>query len=365
MYLKESMFDRKIKRVQNYIKQKGLEGALFVNHTHQVSDDILYYLFLHNLEYAYLFVPKEGPTTLFAIPFEVEQLASTHSGLTVLPISGSLEKNIPPLLETNRTYGIRKRVLPSCMHQAIESKAQWQDLTDVNTIMAIKGEDEIEHMRRAALITDKIYADLIKHFASFQTEKEVSNWIHKETVASGCDVAFPSIVASGAHAAMPHHHSRDSSLQDGFCVIDFGVRYKGYCSDMTRTHYIGTPNSNERSLYHRVHEAQKHALSMVSDDIKASDIADETRKKLGPDLEPLFIHSLGHGLGTQVHEYPRIGVKSDTLLAENMVITIEPGVYKKNAYGIRIEDDVVVKHGSAEMLTKSSKELIAITISGN
>lgn len=353
------MVKDKISKIQAYLAKKGLDGALFANVGHQISDDVIYYLFLQKLEYAYLYIPKSGDAVLFAIPFEVDQLAAGFPDITVLPISGSLDTMLKDHITTDAKYGARFDVLPHSLGAKL-SKGSWIDMSNLSHVMGVKNEEEIAHMKKAVAITDDIFAELTDNFSHFKREKDVSNFIHQKAVGAGCDVAFPSIVASGPNAALPHHRSADVNLHAGFCVIDFGVRYNGYCSDMTRTIFIGSPSTEEQEIYDTLLRVQRDAIQMVRSDVKASDIADKVRLSLGPELEPLFIHSLGHGLGTQVHEWPRVSTKSDVILKESMVITIEPGVYKKDAYGIRIEDDVLVTQDSAEVLTTSTKDLICV-----
>ncbi len=177
----------------------------------------------------------------------------------------------------------------------------------------------------------------------------MEKYIRSYALENDLGLAFDPIVASGSNSRNAHHDN-SGILKKGFLVLDLGFTYKGYCSDMTRTFYIGTPSEEEESQYYKVLKSQEKALEMVKASVSFQKIEEKVRDFLGDDNE-YFIHSLGHGLGVDVHEKP---FKSD-ILKTNQVITIEPGIYKKQ--GVRIEDVLIVKN-KAEILTKTPKKLI-------
>ena len=139
-----------------------------------------------------------------------------------------------------------------------------------------------------------------------------------------------------------------------------GVRYKGYCSDMTRTVYIGAASAEDEARYNHILKAQETAIAEAQAGTLVSTIAQNCRTHLGEDFERYFTHSLGHGLGTQVHEWPRVSKKEHIKLTEGMYITIEPGVYMPNTWGIRIEDDVLITADGPIVLTTTSKEFLSL-----
>ena len=223
----------------------------------------------------------------------------------------------------------------------------------------VKQAEEITLIKKACMITDTIFSRLMGRFSTFATERDIAEFIHKEIKKYGCTQSFRPIVASGTNAAHPHHRPTDSKLV-GFTVIDFGVVYKGYCSDMTRTLYVGTPNITERNRYKKVLRALEESRYAAVSGVRASVVDAVARKELGGVLNKLFIHALGHGVGKRVHEFPRISSRSNFFLKADMIITLEPGVYKEGAYGIRIEDTCRVVKGGCLPLTKSPKDLIVI-----
>ena len=233
------------------------------------------------------------------------------------------------------------------------------EFSDLSSFMkglrACKNSSEIAKIRTACKITDEIIGKFVKNFKKFKTEEEVVAFLVYETRLRGCDLAFEPIVASGVNAAVPHHVSH-GKINRGFCVVDFGVKYKGYCSDVTRTFYIGVPTASDRKLYFDLLKVQEDSINNVEVGAEIASLHNDAKKILGDK----FIHSLGHGLGIDVHEEPYVSSSTKGVLKEGMIITIEPGVYVPGKYGIRIEDDVVVTANGAKVLSKFSKELIVI-----
>ncbi len=219
----------------------------------------------------------------------------------------------------------------------------------------IKTKEEIEKIKIACKITDSIFNKIIKNF-NFKTELELSNFIYKEIKKRKCHPSFDVIVASGSNASSPHHKPTNKKLE-GFTVIDFGVIYKKYMSDMTRTIYIGNPTKDKIRLYNLLLQCQKIGIKCAVSPIKCKQIDFMSREYL-KEYKKYFIHGLGHGVGTKIHEPPRLNKKSRYYLKENMIITIEPGIYIKNKLGIRIEDTCLIKKKECYPLTKSTKNFL-------
>ena len=173
---------------------------------------------------------------------------------------------------------------------------------------------------------------------------------------------FETIVASGARSALPHGRATGIPLpRRGFLTLDFGIIHKGYCSDMTRTVFLGKPKANERSIYQAVLEAQETAVAAVAAGVRCGDVDEAARAVLRKEgLAEAFSHSTGHGVGLEIHEPPRIGAGQTAKLMPGMVVTIEPGVYLAGRFGIRIEDMVVVTRTGGQVLTPVPKALIEL-----
>ena len=199
------------------------------------------------------------------------------------------------------------------------------------------------------------------------SEKEVADKLETAIRNKGkYDLAFPIIVAFGEGAAEPHHEPReDRFLQQGDTILlDCGAKYEGWCSDVTRMFSLGEPSSDFREKYEKVLRIHEAALKQFLPEKSAVELDQFVRKELGSD-EKFFIHGLGHGVGKEVHEEPRITSRvqtsetsnSNSVLKEGMVVTCEPGLYYPDKFGIRIEDIFVVRENGPEMLSKTSREL--------
>jgi Xaa-Pro aminopeptidase len=178
-------------------------------------------------------------------------------------------------------------------------------------------------------------------------------------------MSFPTIIASGARSALPHGRASEQAIAaNGFVVCDFGVILAGYCSDQTRTVWVGTAPEDARRAYEAVREAQQAAIDAVRPGVPVGELDGAARKVLNKaGLAKQFTHSTGHGVGLEIHEAPRVAAGQREVLRPGMVITIEPGVYFPGKWGVRIEDMVVVSEGGCEVLTPTSKDFLAISSS--
>jgi Xaa-Pro aminopeptidase len=176
------------------------------------------------------------------------------------------------------------------------------------------------------------------------------------------EMSFSTIIASGARSALPHGRASEQAIPKGaFVVCDFGVILSGYCSDQTRTVWVGTVQEDARRAYEAVKEAQHAAIDAVGPGIAVGDVDAAARKVLRKaGLGRYFTHSTGHGVGLEIHEIPRVADGQKEILQPGMVITIEPGVYFPGKWGVRIEDMVVVTAGGCEVLTPTSKDFVAV-----
>jgi Xaa-Pro aminopeptidase len=230
-------------------------------------------------------------------------------------------------------------------------------------LRAIKEPAEIERLREAVELSSRLFRPLLKTIRPGVRENEVAGRLEFAARRAGAEgMSFPTIVASGARSALPHGVASSAALPDtGFVVLDYGVVYHGYCSDMTRTVHLGRASEEARSLYGAVLEAQLAAMAAVHPGASCSEVDGAARKVLKKaKLHRYFTHSTGHGVGLEIHEPPRVGAKAETELKPGMVITIEPGAYLPGRYGVRIEDMVLVTGGGFELLTPVSKALIEL-----
>jgi Xaa-Pro aminopeptidase len=221
----------------------------------------------------------------------------------------------------------------------------------------IKDEDELKVMEQAAHLGVKLFQEILPHIRSGTAEAAIAARLESGARLNGADgMSFETIVASGPRSALPHGRATTRPLpRRGFVTLDFGVILNGYCSDMTRTVFLGKPTRRERFTYDSVREAQQAAVAAVKPGVSCGEIDEAARgtlRKAG--LAQYFTHSTGHGVGLEIHEAPRIADAQQQLLLPGMVITIEPGVYVAGRFGVRIEDTVVVTQQGAHVITPAS-----------
>lgn len=234
----------------------------------------------------------------------------------------------------------------------------------VNVLRMVKDSYEIECIAKAESIGDEAFNHIIEFIEAGMTEKQVAlelEYTMKSLGASG--LSFDTIAASGPNSSLPHAQPSDRVLQDGdFLTLDFGCIYDGYCSDMTRTVYIGEePNKKQYDVYATVLKAQREALKLVKPGARCSDIDACARNIIAEaGYGDYFGHGLGHSVGLYIHEEPRCSRKCDTILEVGMTMTIEPGIYLPGEFGVRIEDLVVVTEDGYRNLAFSEKNLFLL-----
>jgi Xaa-Pro aminopeptidase len=231
----------------------------------------------------------------------------------------------------------------------------------VERLRAIKEPEEIDRIRAATQLADAAFEWVVSDGLIGRTEREVAmelEWDMRKRGASR--PSFPPIVAAGAHGALPHAQPRDVEIRRGdLVVIDWGAELDGYCSDCTRTVAAGDPSSEAEEVYALVLEAQLAGLSAVQRGTPGRDVDRVAREAIDAHGHAEhFGHGLGHGVGLDIHESPRLSQRSDDVLEAGNVVTVEPGVYLPGRFGIRIEDLVRVKDYGCEIFTTVGKELI-------
>ena len=233
----------------------------------------------------------------------------------------------------------------------------------VERLRAVKDAEEIQALRAAAELGGKLFDRALEIIRPGVREIEVAAEMEYLARTSGAqEMSFPTIIASGPRSALPHGRASPAPIPaSGFVVCDFGVILSGYCSDVTRSVYVGTPKPAARHTYKAVRRAQSAALEAVRPGVAVSAVDHAARRVLKSErLAQYFSHSTGHGLGLEIHEAPRIAAKQTDVLHAGMVITIEPGVYIPGEWGVRIEDTVLVTENGSEVLTSTSKKLITL-----
>ena len=228
----------------------------------------------------------------------------------------------------------------------------------------VKTTEEIEKIKKAVEISDTAFSEVLKIIKEGVSEKEIAGYMEYIQRKLGAeDRSFDTILASGNRSAMPHGVASDKKIEkDEFITMDFGAYYDGYVSDMTRTIYYGSNiTKRHREIYNMVLEAQLMGVNTVKPGMLSNDVDAVVRNFFNEKgYAEYFGHGLGHGIGLEIHELPYLSGMSQIELKENMIVTVEPGLYFDSWGGVRIEDDVLVTGKGCEILNKSSKELIII-----
>ncbi len=233
----------------------------------------------------------------------------------------------------------------------------------VEQLRAIKDDEEIETIREAVESSSSLFLPWLRYFEPGIHEAELAGRLEFMARRSGAEgMSFPTIVAAGERSALPHGVASGAPLPaQGFVVLDYDIVLGGYCSDMTRTVHLGRASAEARAMYAAVLEAQLAAISAVRPGVAASEVDAAARQVLKKaKLGRYFTHSTGHGVGLEIHEAPRVGAGSETVLEPGMVITIEPGAYIPGKGGVRIEDMVLVTAAGYEVLTPVRKTLLEL-----
>lgn len=231
----------------------------------------------------------------------------------------------------------------------------------IEKLRSIKEPEEILAIERAQSITDKTFSHIINYIRPGVLELELASEIDYFMKKNGAEkTAFETIVVSGIRGSLPHGTPTDKKLEVGDAItMDFGAKFMGYCSDMTRTVFLGRPDKMQEKIFNIVLEAQKTALEYIKPGLLGKAVDKKARKLIEKHgYGENFGHSLGHGVGIEVHEEPRLSKKSMVKLEPGMVVTVEPGIYIENFSGVRIEDLVVITENGCRNLTSSRKHII-------
>ena len=354
----------KIKEFQSILKGKKADFAVFYNSSMEPNPSLFYFSGYTGAG-ALIIPPSQQP--FFVVP----QMELERAKKSAIKNACLMEKKrfFESISSTLRKKGIKARniaidksnfTLNSFRHFKKQFKrVKVKDVSsDCSKLREIKTKKEAAFLRKSCSYADKLIQKAIKNFKSFRTEAEAAAFLEYEAKKLGLGLAFNPIVASGSNGSMPHHEPSNAKIKKGFCVIDFGVKYRGYCSDMTRTVYVGKPSKKEVEIYNLLLKVQNDTINQIKKNKKCSELYDFVNKNLGK-YKKYFIHGLGHGVGVEIHEMPNLTLDSKDRIVNNMVFTIEPGIYFPKKFGIRIEDTLLFKD-KTEILTKASKDLLIV-----
>ena len=314
-----------------------------------------------------LIVSQDG---LKIITSELEEESARSTGLEVIIARGreDFDRIIKTSLENVNSVGINYSALSLSMYKNLLKIIPDKEFIDVsNSILESrkkKDDGELYKLKQAAKIGSEIYEEVVQSIKEGMTEYELASKMVYEMMNAGASgPSFSTIVGFGPSSAIPHYSPSDRKLKKGdFVLTDYGALYKGYCSDITRTAVFGRADDRQKEMYRIVKEAQEKSMNTIREDVNGKDVDDVARKVIdSTQYKGRFIHSLGHGLGLDVHDHPALAKNYDFTLKDRMVVTVEPGIYVPKYGGVRIEDDVIVRRDGFEKITSGPSDLLEIS----
>lgn len=268
-----------------------------------------------------------------------------------------------------KTLGVEEDNLTVSEYKFIKKYFKKIKNCSTNNLRSLKTKVEVDKIKKACAIGDLAFKNIIKKIKVGVSEKEIAYDMEKFIKQKGAEQSFPAIVAFSKNSSIPHHHTGEDILKDKkgqFVLLDFGVKYEGYCSDMTRTIFFGKPSKKQEEIYAAVLNAQEQSIKLLTEKIKkqksilSSEVDEAARIHIQSKGFDSIPHSVGHGIGLEVHEYPYISPRNSEILKEGMVFSIEPGIYLKDFGGVRIEDLFVYENDGLRQITNASKKITII-----
>lgn len=347
----------KIKEFQSILKQKNIDFAFFFSGYTEKDPNLIYFTGYTGI--GALIISKNKPAFLVVPKMELKRVKGIKR--ITWPRKTRLFHFLNSKLKKARCIGINQHNLTVNNYKGLKKafRCRTKDISKYcSQLRTTKTKAEIEIIKKGCALSDKILKKTIKNFKEFKTEADVAAFLENEAKKQGCGLAFPTIVASGDNAINAHHEPKKVRLKKGFCIIDFGIKYKNYCTDTTRTVYMGKASKKEKEIYNLLLNVQECIIKKIRLNEKTANLYKKTKKELKT-YKKYFTHGLGHGFGVEIHESPNLTEKSKDIFQNNTIFTIEPGIYKKR-FGIRIEDDILIHDNKIIMLTKVPKGIIEV-----
>ncbi|MBW2096316.1 MAG: aminopeptidase P family protein [Deltaproteobacteria bacterium] len=361
------LFKERISRLRERLREKGVDCIWIVQPENRRYLSGFRATDLQLTESSGSLLINEHDSLLLTDSRYTEEASREAVGFAVKTIQNGIVKGLAGLLPDlgTRRLGFEKDYVTWGIHQELEKTlgelSPPVELVPLDGIVEemreVKDADEIAALQASADLLSAVMGEIIDFLEPGLTERAVA-WKVEELAREGGaeDLAFPSIVASGPNSALPHAVPTDRRLEQGDAVVlDLGVKLNGYCSDMTRTVFLGTPSPVLKKIYRTVREAQAAAIREIRPGLETTfvdGIARNFIKKAG--FGDHFGHGLGHGVGLATHEGPRLGPRKPAVLKEGMVVTVEPGIYLPGEGGVRLEEMVLLTAGGARILTRDS-----------
>ncbi|MGC8645029.1 MAG: M24 family metallopeptidase [Thermoplasmata archaeon] len=349
---------------------QNVEGILIYNRDQSCTDpSFFYFTQLTNgglFEGSYVFLTRRELTVITS---QLEEETARGEAIDVQVFSSLKERDeiLKRITGGVNFIGINYSGLSHRDFVQLKEKLPDKEFVDVGDSIAslrqVKSERELGRIREAARIASEVGDRIPEMLKEGMTENELAAKVNFEMMKSGASApSFDTIAAFGPDSSEPHFSGGNRKLKKGDVVlVDFGARYQRYCSDMTRTFFFGKPDEEMREVYNTVLDAQKKGIESIRAGKNGKDVDAAARAVIDSSkFKGRFIHSLGHGIGLEVHDHPALGPTTDFFLKENMAVTVEPGIYLPKKGGVRIEDDVIVTSTGCQVITSTPRELLIV-----
>jgi len=358
----KSTIEKRMSKLRCELMKKEINGALVSKRENYI------YLSGFTGTMAYLLITQNEAILLTDSRYE-EQASRQATSYTVVRYKGSLIVEMNEIIKkfNIKKLGFEESFLTFYNYQDYKSKLSVQDFVPLEGIIEaqriIKDNDELEILKKAVEIADNGFTHILPYLKPGVREIEIAaelEYFMKKLGAKG--QSFDMIVASGERSSMPHGVASSKKINLGDVItLDYGAIYNDYCSDMTRTVFLGEPTSEIKKIYNIVLKAQISATEEARAGLSGKIIDNISRQIIEMSgYGDYFGHGLGHGVGLEIHEEPRLAPSGNTIMEDGMVATIEPGIYIPRVGGVRIEDMLIINGDAPIILTKSSKEMIIL-----
>ncbi len=353
---------RRLNDLRNKMRDAGYDAVLITERKN--------YIYLSGFTGTSAVLLISGDRAVLLTDFRyTEQAAAQAPDFEVIQYTGSQYAELNRLLENSGIHRLafEDAYISYSQHSEYLKELKVREFVPlgrmIEELRLIKDDEEIEIIKAAVRVADDVFLHILDYIKPGITETELAAEMeHHMRRLGATGPSFETIVASGRRASMPHGVASEKRIEAGDVVtLDFGAIYGEYCSDITRTVFVGKPDKELEKIYRIVLEANRLGLEAVKSGVSGKE-ADSIARNYIADAGygDNFGHGLGHGVGLDIHEEPRLSPRGDAILRDGMVVTVEPGIYIPGLGGVRIEDMVVVRGGSATVLTSSSKEMIIL-----
>ncbi len=350
--------------IEIFNKFKGVDAVVLT------APSNTFYLAEYESSFAYIVLSKQGGFYLTDTRYIEEASAIINNGAEVLPITyKNAFSTINEILDKlgAKNIGFENLSMSFETYTGLKSALIGKNLIGIEqqllAIRSIKTADELKLIKKAAKINDKSFDQLCKKISLGVTERELAYELEYLFRKNGADgTAFETIVAFGDNTSKPHAHAGDKKLTEETPItIDFGCKLNGYCSDITRNAFFGSPTPKYVEIYEAVLQANMRGIDAIMPNVATAAIHSVCLTSLAEQgLDKYFIHGTGHGVGIDIHEAPTLNANSAEILKRNMVVTVEPGVYIPGFGGVRIEDLIIVTSKGAEIISHTDKKLLIL-----